>query len=343
VAVRTALLGCGRIARLSHLANLTSNPDAELVAIADIEPSALAAASALAPRAEPFTDLRRLFDVAKPDAVVIALPTRWHSDGIHAALESGAHTYLEKPIAADLDEARPMHDAWKKTNLTGRMGFNARFNPLYATLRESLNRGSIGSAVAVRSSFTALFPSDATWRLSAATGGGALLELVSHHVDLLRFVFDSEIATVSASQWSNRGNDEAVMLHLTLTNGVNAQIFAAFGTIEEDSFEIYGTDGKLRINRYDSLIVEHIAPRASGGLASAALRLKREVRAIPYGLRKRRSPGQEPSFASSLGAFISAVHTGTSATPDLTDGLRALEVIEAGRHSIESGCTVALR
>ena len=340
--VRLALVGCGRIARLSHLANLVSNPDSELVAIADSDPGALAAASAIAPRATAFTDLRTLFEETRPDAAVIALPTRWHSDGVFAALESGAHTYLEKPIASTVDEARSIHEAWSATQLVGRIGFNARFNHLYASLRDKLQRGEIGEVVAVRSAFTALFPQEATWRLSPESGGGALLELASHHVDLLRYLLDSEVATVFASSWSNRGDDEAAMIHLRMASGVNAQVLVAYGTLEEDSFEVYGTVGKLRVNRYDSLIVERLPPRAAGGLASAALRMKSEVAALPYGMRKRKAPGQEPSFTASLAAFVSAVGEKTRAGPDFTDGLRAIEVVDAARKSIKSGCTTHL-
>jgi myo-inositol 2-dehydrogenase/D-chiro-inositol 1-dehydrogenase len=334
--VRVALIGCGRIARLSHLANLLADPRAELVALADTDAGALAVAGRAAPRAEPFADLRKLFEMARPDAAVIALPTASHADGVIAAIESGAHAYLEKPIAATLDEARAIHRAWKATALVGRIGFNARFNPLYAALRDRVAAGEIGEVIAVRSAFTAMFPGEATWRLSPATGGGALLELASHHVDLLRFILQTEVEHVFAAAWSNRGDDEAVMLTFRMRNGVNAQTIAAYGTLEEDSFEVYGTRGKFRVNRYDSLVVESLPLHASGGLASAASRMKAEVAAIPYGMKKRRSPGQEPSFATSLSAFVSAAGKKAPATPDLTDGLRALEIVDAARQSIAS-------
>ena len=338
--VRLALVGCGRIARLSHLANLVSSPESDLVAIADSDRGALAAAHALVPRATAFTDFRTLFEETRPDAAVIALPTRWHPDGVFAALESGAHAYLEKPIASSVNEARSIHEAWSATQLVGRIGFNARFNQLYTNLRDRLRRGDIGEVVAVRSAFTALFPDEATWRVSPESGGGALLELASHHFDLLRYLLDSEVDTVFASSWSNRGDDEAAMVHLRMASGVNAQLLAAYGTLEEDSFEVYGTGGKLRVNRYDSLIVERLAPRASGGLSSAASRMKAEVAALPYGLQKRKAPGQEPSFTASLAAFVSAVSNKTPAAPDFTDGLRAIEVVEAARQSIRSGCKI---
>ena len=340
--VRIGLLGCGRISRLSHLANLGSNPAVELVAVADSRREALEAGAAHAPGARGFSDLHELLREAQPDAVVVALPTTAHAEAALASIEAGAHVYLEKPIAVSPAEAREIHRAWIATSLVGRIGFNARFNRLYNTLRERIARGDAGTPVAVRSSFTARIPSEATWRLSPATGGGALLELASHHIDLLRFIFETEIESVTATSWSNRGDDEAAMLQLTLANGVHAQMFVAYGTIEEDSIEVYGTEGKLRVNRYDSLAVELLPPLASGGLMSAAKRLRAEVGAVGYGLEKRRAPGQEPSFAASLGAFVTAVHDRKAAKPDFTDGLRAIEVVDAARRSISDSRPVVI-
>jgi myo-inositol 2-dehydrogenase/D-chiro-inositol 1-dehydrogenase len=338
--VRIALLGCGRIARLAHLPNLAADPRTELVAIGDTSRAALESAREFAPKAEPFTDMHRLFETTRPDGAVIALPTPAHPDGVMAALQSGAHAYLEKPIAATIDDAQSIHQAWSATELVGRIGFNARFNPLFVQLRDKLSAGEIGDVVGARTTFSALFPTEATWRLSPQTGGGALLELASHHVDLLRFILQSEVERVFASAWSNRGDDEAAMLNIRMKNGAHAQAFVAYGTLEEDSFEVYGTRGKLRVNRYDSLIVERLPLNASGGLASAATRMRSELAALPYGLRKRKSPAQEPSFAASLSEFVSAVGGRERATPDLTDGLRALEVIDAARKSVASGCAV---
>lgn len=330
---RIALVGCGRIARLSHLEVLARHPDAELVAFADIDRESLAMARERAPRARAFEDYRELLSVVGPEAVLVALPTNLHRDAAIAAFGAGAHLYLEKPIAGTLREAKEIYDSWKQTSLVGRIGFNARFNRLYVRLRDAVAGGEIGRPVAARSAFTALFPAEATWRTKPSTGGGALLELASHHVDLMRFVFGSGARSIRATTWSNRGDDESAMLEIELGNGVHVQTLVAYGTIEEDSFEIFGTEGKLRVNRYDSLIVEKIAPRAAGGLASAVGRLRSEVGALGYGLEKRKSPGQEPSFTASIGQFLGAVRGGSQSSPDLGDGLRAVEVIDAAKRS----------
>jgi predicted dehydrogenase len=130
------------------------------------------------------------------------------------------------------------------------------------------------------------------------------------------------------------------MLTLTMGNGVHVQSFVSFGTVEEDRVEIYGTEGKLAINRYDSLIVERTGPHATGGINSAKSRMVGEVMAIRHGLARRRSPGQEPSFSASIGNFIESVKRGVQSAPNLTDGLRALEVVGAAREAAREHTTV---
>jgi predicted dehydrogenase len=286
--------------------------------------------------------MAELLEKSNPDAVVIALPTASHRDAAVASFESGAAVYLEKPIAATLEDAKTIRSAWAASSRIGRIGFNLRFGNLYGELKKAITAGEIGNPIGVRAAWTARFPQEATWRLSPTLGGGALLELASHHVDMLRFIFETEVETVSAETWSNRGDDEAANLSLTLGNGVHAQLFVSYGTIEEDRFEVYGTDGKLSVNRYDSLILERTGPFAKGGLASASKRLLSEVRALRYGVEKSRAPGQEPSFPASIGAFIDAVRDGTPAKPDIDDGVRALEAVDGARRSAQESRVVHL-
>ncbi|MGI9043374.1 MAG: Gfo/Idh/MocA family protein, partial [Gemmatimonadaceae bacterium] len=292
------------------------------------------------PSAAAFADYGELLASLRPDAVVIATPTDSHLDAVLASLEAGANIYLEKPIAGTITDARAVHDAWRRSGRVGRIGFNCRFNQLYRRMKELIAGGAIGDPVAARTSLTAKWPVNSTWRLSPGSGGGAVLELASHHLDLLRFIFNTEIEAVSAMSWSNRGDDEAAMIQLRLRGGLHAQTLVSYGTREEDRFEVLGSKGKLAIDRYDSLVVDHQPLHASGGLSSAVRRLKAEAGAIHYGRAKQRSPGQEPSFSASISDFIEASIAGSKAKPDLLDGLRAFEVADAARISAREGRVV---
>lgn len=295
--------------------------------MADPDPAARAYLARSAPDVTYYPTAEALLAATALDAVLIASPPPLHRAMAVDALERGLHVYLEKPIAASLADGEAITAAAARADTVTQIGFNCRFNALYREMRARLASGDIGRVVAVRSALTACWPNEATWRTSAASGGGALLELASHHVDLLRFLFQTEVRAGRAERWSAPGSDEGAMLQLRLANGVRAQIFVCYGTVEEDRFEVYGAEGKLVIDRYNSLAVERVPLRASGGIAAGLQRAIREIRHLSYGLEKRRAPGQEPSWAAALGAFLSAIGEGRTASPSLEDGLAALRVL----------------
>ena len=340
--LRVALLGCGRITRLSHLQVLLTTPGAKVVAVADPDPEARAWAAGMAPDAKPYADFGDLLSEVSADAVVVAMPTPLHRDAAVQAFGRGMHVYLEKPIAQTLDQAREIVAAWRRASVVAAIGFNCRWNALYRELKAAIDRAEVGPPVAVRTAYTAGWPGDATWRLRPEAGGGALLELASHHVDLLRFLFGSDVTAVVATTWSNRGDDQAAMLQVRLESGLMAQTIVSYGTVEEDRVEVYGTNGKLVVDRYDSLVVERRPARAAGGLQSAMRRVMQEMSGIRYGFEKRRAPGQEPSFRASLSAFLEAVRRGQPASPDLIDGYRSLEVVDAARRAAAESRLVRL-
>jgi predicted dehydrogenase len=331
--LRIGILGFGRIVRLAHLRVLASIPGVRVVAIADADPASREHAAREAPAARVLSDALELLAMPDLDAVVIALPTLAHRDAAVAAFDRGLHVYQEKPIAATVSDGEAMVAAWRRAGTVGRIGFNLRFNRLYRAMRDAIAAGEIGAPITLRTSYVANWPNAATWRVTPSTGGGALLELASHHVDLCRFLFNTEVDSVHATTWSNRDGDEAAMLQLQLGNGVHVQMQMGYGTVEEDRVEVYGAKGKLVVDRYDSLALERVPMQAAGGLSTAVRRLVREGRAIGYGLEKRRVPAQEPSFTASLTAFVESAISGTQSRPDLDDGLASLKVVDAARRS----------
>ncbi len=338
--LRIGILGCGRIVKLAHLRVLASMADVRVMAIADSNPASREYATRQAPSARVVSDFRALLELPDLDAVVIALPTPLHREAAVAAFGRGLQVYLEKPVAATVADGEAIVAAWQRAGTVGRVGFNLRFNRCYCAMRDAIAAGAIGQPLTVRTSFTACWPDEATWRVSPSTGGGALLELASHHVDLCRFMLGTEITAVHAVTWSNRGSDEAAMLQLRFENAVQAQIQVGYGTVEEDRFEVYGAEGKLVVDRYNSLALERVPRRAEGGIVTAVRHVVRELRAVGYGLEKRRAPAQEPSYGASLRAFVDAVRSGRRASPDLDDGMRSLRVIDAAKRAAAAGRVV---
>jgi predicted dehydrogenase len=340
--VRIGVLGCGGIARAAHLPSLARTPDASVIALADADAANLASAQPLAPLARGVRDYAAVLDMPDVDAVVIALPPALHADAAIAALRHGKHIYVEKPLATSVGDGTRVVEAWQTTGLVAMMGFNYRYNPMIAHARARLAARAVGEVVAVRTVFATQRRSTPEWKRQRESGGGVLLDLAVHHVDLVRFLLAAEISQVSADVRSVASEHDTAFLQLRLTNGATAQTICSLSAVEEDRIEIYGSTGKLTIDRYGSLRVDETGADARGALGVAVTKLIGEVRALPYALEKRRAPLHDPSFPMAMEAFVRAVRGGTAATPTLGDGLRALAVIDAAEQSARSGHAVTL-
>lgn len=339
--IKLGLIGCGRIAQSVHVNILTKLPGLQLVALAESDFDRRAEAHKLAPGAVAVAAYEDLLEMPDVDAVVICLPTGLHAEAAVAALERRKHVYLEKPIATGLSEARKVIGAWRRSGMVGMIGFNLRFHAFFQSARHHVQSGRLGQLAGVRSVLSTEVRNLPPWKQHRESGGGVLLDLASHHVDLLHFLFEQRVKEVFAQLRSQRSEHDTVMLQLQLTDGLLAQSFFSFSSVEEDRFEIYGRAGKLGINRYLSFDVEITDPTAEFGRLRWLGRKLRSVVQSPYFLEKILAPSREPSYEAAFRHFVSAIRNHQPATPDLVDGYRSLAVIEAAEASAKEGRIVS--
>lgn len=339
--LRIGLVGCGRLAREVHLPVLTSLPGVEVAALVDPDAAARAEAARLAPAAHAHADLADLLADDRLDAVVAAPPTAAHADVACAVLAAGRALYLEKPIATTLADAERVVEAWRAVGVPTMMGFNYRLNPLYADLRRRLRAGEVGDVVAVRTTFSTR-AGGGGWRGRRGAGGGVLLDLAAHHVDLVRHLLGAEVAEVSAGLWSRRSEDDTATLDLRMETGVPVQIFCSLSAVEDDRVEVVGERGALRASRYASLAVEQTGAEAVGAIPAVVGHVVRSARSASYLAQKRGAPWGEPSFRLALERFVEAVRSGQPADPDPVDGYRCLAVLEAAEEAARTRSVVAV-
>jgi len=339
--LKVGLIGCGSIAQSVHLEILTRLPGVELIALAELDKQRREAASRHASKAIAFSDYQSLLKMPDVEAVVICLPNALHAEAAVAAFERGKHVYLEKPLATSLNEARRVFEAWRRAGVVGMIGFNYRFNALYQNTKQHIQSGRLGELVGVRSVFSTQARTPPAWKKSRKTGGGVLLDLASHHVDLVHFLFEERICEVWSGLRSQRSEGDSAMLYLRLDSGLLVQSFFSMNAVDEDRFEIYGQAGKLTVDRYRSLNVEITNPTYD------FYRLKRLWKGLwslvrsPYLLEKILAPSSEPSYRAALGHFVDAAVSNQPASPDLLDGYRSLAVIEAAEKSARTGRVVS--
>jgi predicted dehydrogenase len=327
------LIGCGRIAQLVHLSILTRLPEIELVALAEADPQRRAEAARRAPSASALPDLEQL--LARPDveAVVICLPTALHARTAAMALQAGKHVYLEKPLAAALDEGVALHAAWCRSGLVGMVGFNYRFNALYQALRQQFDAGAIGELRAAQTSFTSAARVLPDWKLQRQSGGGALLDLGTHHLDMLRFLLRRPVVAVEARIASRRSEADTAWVQLELEGGAVVQSFFASGVGDEDRFTLFGSAGTLSVDRQRGWNVAHAASGQQAGRLARVVAGVGRIVTSPYLRERLLTPDAEPSFAVALAHFAAAIRNRQLDYPSFAHGLDALALVETAEEA----------
>jgi predicted dehydrogenase len=163
----------------------------EIAAVADLDP-VRRMELARGTKALPLATAAELFAVDDLDAVVIALPTFLHHPMVMAALAAGRHVLCEKPPALNAGETAAMADAASRRGLTLCFGLQRRALPSAAAAQAAIARGQLGEIYHARAVFTRAWgaPKGAgNWfRDPARSGGGALLDIGIHVLDLAWFL-----------------------------------------------------------------------------------------------------------------------------------------------------------
>jgi predicted dehydrogenase len=335
--LRVGVIGCGRIAQEVHLPVLAGLSDVQVVALADPDPTCSEAVRRYAPLAKTYRGGLELLEHRGLDCVVIAAPTQLHAPLAANAMRRGLHVYLEKPIGTTLEEGAMLLEAWEQRRPVGMVGFNYRFHPVYQSARQLLNQGAVGKPLAVSSVFVSSSAVQGQWRASRSCGGGVLLDLASHHVDITHFLFGDPVADVRAQTYSGHSEEATATLQMRLESGLLIGSSFSYGTVDDDRYEIYGERGLLRIDRHLSVRCQLIP------IANQRARLRQMASALnflwrpSFTLERRRAPGHEPSYAKAMQAFVDAVRAKRPVQPSLADGYRALAVIAAAEDSVRTG------
>lgn len=338
---RLGLVGCGVIAFWAHLRILPRLRRATLVAAADPDAGARERARRLVqvPIYERMEDLLGRSDI---DAIVICAPTHLHADLAVAAAGAGKHFYLEKPIATTAADAERVVAAVNTARVTGAMGFNRRFHPLYEQARQLLRGGAIGQIRAVQSAFCERIPLERMpeWKRRRATGGGVLLDLASHHIDLLRWFLEDEVAEIVASLRSDASDQDSARLQLVMRAGVEVQSLFSFRAGLADFLEFVGERGTLRVDRHCPTLTLKVGRRLGYGVRRRWIAPDSAVAA--WRLRRLFRPSLDPSYRRALEAFVAVLRGEASRSATLLDGVRSLQVLLGAEESSRIGSPVLL-
>jgi predicted dehydrogenase len=147
--VVVALIGAGRQG-VGDLRNAMRHPDVDVAAVCDVYQPNLAKGAAAAPKAQQYTDFRRVLDRKDINAVIIATPDHWHPLQSILACEAGKDVYVEKPVSVSIVEGRKMVEAARRHQRNVQVGTQQRSGKHFQQAAELVKGGRIGKVTQVR-------------------------------------------------------------------------------------------------------------------------------------------------------------------------------------------------
>lgn len=218
--VRIALVGVGLIGR-HHLELIQASPRAELAAIVDPDPTAMALGRAAGVPC--YADIADMLASMHPDGVIVATPSVLHRTQAEACLVAGVPVLVEKPVTTDVGEGERLAELAERTSIAVLVGHHRRHSPRMAVARQMIHEGRLGRLVAVTATTMFSKPPEyfaaAPWRTEP--GGGPILINLIHDVDALRMLAGdvSSVQAVSSTLVRGHAVEETVAIALRFANG----------------------------------------------------------------------------------------------------------------------------
>jgi predicted dehydrogenase len=184
--LRTAILGCGKIAR-RHAEALSSIKDISLIGFCDqVIENALSFNESFGP-GEVFNNHEEMFSRLDLNLVYICLPPFAHTNEVELACQHGVHFLIEKPIALSMDLASQMADHVHASGVKSQVGFMYRYGDAVKWLKAHM-RSSIVPEAGFMTARYACNSLHRDWWRDKTKSGGQLVEQVSHLLDMARFL-----------------------------------------------------------------------------------------------------------------------------------------------------------
>lgn len=352
--VRLGLLGLTHPHSAAYVRSLDALDVVDSIAPYDPDPAARELALRGCRKAEPCTsDLAAL--LARPDVpiVLVALPTRDVPGVLLQAAHAGKHLICEKPCARSAAELRPLLPMFAERGVQFTACYLWRANPALRHMRALVQAGGLGrlTSVELRMVTTQVRLRDPRhWLFQRDVAGGGILSwLGCHWLDLLRFLTEQEMISVSAMADTLSGEaidvEDIASVSFRLSGGALGSLYAGYllpagrpgyeGAAYDQAIILRGTQGTLSHARDGD---EHVVALES----SAA-----DWRTAPQQEFRFRLP-PSPAYGGAHGLaflddFIRLALTGEG-QPLVTadDALRVLDMLDAIYRSAQTGQVVAV-
>lgn len=293
-----------------------------------------------------YTDAAKLARDPEVDAVYIASPVAEHLRQALLVCEAGKPLLIEKPLALSCADGQVVIDAFAAKKLPLAAGLMMRFGSHIRQMKQRCQTGDIGPLVSLYSRFSCWYPDiPGAWRQAPETsGGGALMDMGVHVIDLIAYITGSPVRQVAAMQdtqtFSYRVEDASCLM-MRLENGALCTLQSHFNIPDDAAdwrLDLFGTRGCLLgrgvLGQVDGGTLQMLSQQKAGGYDSQ---------------QDEQRPGLTPLeaefgnlYAREVDSFCQSVLEGTPLEAPAEDALAAQKVVEAAYQSQKDGVFIDL-
>lgn len=276
-----------------------------------------------------YAQLPEMLESGTVDAVYVAVPNHLHRDYAVEASRAGVHVLCEKPMAVTESECEEMIEAAATAGTRLMVAYRLHFDRANLSAIERVRSGQLGEARIFHSVFSMQVKPGNIRLGPIEKGGGTLYDIGIYCINAARYLFRAEPIEAFAVSANNgeqrfRDCDEMTSAVLRFPGECLAAFTSSFGADAQATYEIIGTQGRLRVDNayaYAEPITQEF---------------------VVEGRRRRQRFPKRDQFAAELVYFSSCIQKGRDPEPSGREGLADVRIIRALHESVRTGRPVRL-
>jgi predicted dehydrogenase len=313
--LRVGVVGAGVVLSRYHIAAINGVPEIVRSIVVDSDASRARGAADRHgfPRwSSDIADAARNSDLA-----IVLVPNGMHAQISRDLLLQGIHVLCEKPMARSVEECLVMIDAARRGRALLCIGHNRRFRPHVHLARHLLRKGLIGDIVNIEAEEGSPtdWPRSDSYFDPVQSGGGALLDVGIHSIDLIRWLAGELEELEYKGNGTERSVESEAEVLFRLSTGAKGKIVVSRTRHLAQKLTLTGKEGFIEIGLWEP----QLGVRSAKGKAfQNRYRLDAAV---------SRRPPQDPSFVEQLRHFVSAIRCKENLLVTGEEGMAAVDVV----------------
>ena len=351
--LKVAVIGVGGISG-GHITAYMANPNVELYAFCDINAERLKYMGERYGITRLYTDeAEMLAELPELDAVSVCTWNSAHAPCTIMALNAGKHVLCEKPMATNVEDAEAMKAAAEKNGKLLMIGFIRRFSRDCNMVSELIQKNELGEVYYAKAVNLRRNGNPGGWfGEKARSGGGPLIDLGVHSIDLVRYLMGkpravsvygatydklgarADIKTpkfyVAASKTDHDICDceDLASVLIRFDNGATLAVEMSFALNvgqEENSVQIFGTKGGVKMSMDEVQVFSQL----NGYLSNVSFEGETGL-------------DMKGGFAGEINHFVDCIQTGAPCRNSADDGIELMKILMASYESAATGHEVIL-